>query len=767
MININRTYLSITMMSVLLCGASQAAIAQQAAVDAQNSGDIIVTARMRSEALQNVPASLSVFSSKQIENAKIERPGDYIALTPNVTFSTAQDAGTTYLTVRGISQVPNGETPVAISVDGVLQTSAFQFNEELFDIQQIEVLKGPQGALYGRNAIAGAINITTKPVTNDYEGRVAFGYGNGQATRAEGSVSGPIIKDKLLFRAGVSYRDADGWITNRFLDRKVDDFRNIGADLKLIYEATPDLTFDLRGHYGRITGGAAYFVRSSNAAQQGVVITDAHGVANTVIAPTSNNLGYNKRLLKNVSFKIDYDTGFGRLSSITAYDAIDLLTTFDGYDYSDNQNCFELTSPLSTPYACANPQITFGGLNGGTPFFTAPFNTTFQRYRQRNFSQELRFTSPSDQPLRYIAGLYFLQRKRDLVTATQEDKGFGIVPELDFDPATANQTRAYFEEHNNDKAYAAFAQANYDVTKTIELSAAIRYDTDHRRQTDPRPDIYRLDGLGRPITGPRTRKQNFDAWQPKFTINYRPLRTFSIYANYAKGFRSGGFNAAGTELDPSTGAKVADPIFKKEMSETYEVGFKSELLDRALSISGALFQTDAKNLQVFNFNGVVNAQVVNNIDKARIKGAELEVQARLPEGFALFGGLGYTDTNIRKYDANPTTVGNQLPNTTKFKTNMSLQYTRDIGTSELLIRGDWEHRGKTYFHEGGTPIGIPIRDPLDLFNGQVRLTLASGWSASLWGKNLSNKKYYDKVVVPDYNFQARPRSYGIDITKTF
>ena len=767
MIAIGKRSISGIAVTVLLCGVSQIAVAQEVTQDAHGPDDIVVTARMRSESLQNVPASISVFTVKDIENAKIDRPGDFVALTPNVTFSTAQDAGTTYLTVRGISQVPNGETPVAISVDGVLQTSAFQFNEELFDIQQIEVLKGPQGALYGRNAIAGAINITTRPVTNDYEGHVVFGYGNGNATRAEGSISGPIVKDKLLFRASVSHRDADGWITNTFLDRKVDNFRNLGADLKLIYTPSPDLTFDLRGHYGRITGGAAYFVRSSNAAEQGITITDAHGVANTVIAPTSNNLGYNKRLMKDVSLKIAYDTGAGVLSSITAFDAIDLLTTFDGYDYSDNQNCFELTSPLSTPYACANPQITFGGLNGGTPFFTAPFNTTFQRYRQRNFSQELRFTSPSNQPLRYIAGLYFLHRDRDLVTATQEDKGFGIIPYLDFDPATPNQTRAYFEENNHDSAYAAFAQANYDVTKTIELSAAIRYDRDHREQTDPRPDIYRLDGLGRPITGPRTRKQSFDSWQPKFTINYRPLRTLSFYANYAKGFRSGGFNAAGTELDPYTGAKVADPVFKKEVSTTYEVGFKSEWLDRRLSLSGDLFQTDADNLQVFNFNGVVNAQVVNNIDKARIKGIEFELHARPFSGFDIFGGLGYTDAKIRQYSANPVTVGNQLPNTTKFKTNLTLQYTYAIGSSELMIRGDWEHRGKTYFHEGGTAIGVPIRDPLDLFNGQIKLTLANGWGASLWGKNISNKRYYDKVVVPDYNFQARPRSYGIDISKAF
>ncbi|MBV5273438.1 MAG: TonB-dependent receptor, partial [Lamprocystis purpurea] len=156
------------------------------------------------------------------------------------------------------------------------------------------------------------------------------------------------------------------------------------------------------------------------------------------------------------------------------------------------------------------------------------------------------------------------------------------------------------------------------------------------------------------------------------------------------------------------------------------------------------------------------------IDKARITGAELEFRALLPAGFELIGGVGYLDSEILRYDASPITEGNQLPNITKFKSNVSLQYSADLGGGlDLLVRGDWEHRGKTYFHEGGTAIGVPVRDALDLFNGQIRLNLDGGWSASLWGKNLSNKRYYDKVVVPDYNFQARPRSFGIDVIKTF
>lgn len=140
---------------------------------------------------------------------------------------------------------------------------------------------------------------------------------------------------------------------------------------------------------------------------------------------------------------------------------------------------------------------------------------------------------------------------------------------------------------------------------------------------------------------------------------------------------------------------------------------------------------------------------MNNIDKARITGAEFEFRALLPAGFELMGGVGYIDSEIRQYDVSPATVGNQLPNITKFKSNLSLQYSADIGDGVgLLVRGDWEHRGKTYFHEGGTAIGVPIRDALDLFNGQIRISLDSGWSASLWGKNLSNKNTTIRWLCP-------------------
>jgi iron complex outermembrane receptor protein len=757
----------------LLTAQAASAAEQAAPAGAADSGEditeIIVTSRLRAERLQDVPVSVSVFTEQAIRDAGIRRPADFIALTPNVTVAEAQDVGNVAIVVRGIGQIRNGETPVAVSIDGVLQASPLQFNQDLFDVQQIEVLKGPQGALYGRNAIAGAINITTKRPTDTFEGTAEIGFGNGEQRSLLASVSGPLAGDRVVFRAAIQHKEAGGWITNSFLDKKVDDYENQTGVLRIDANLTDRLRLDARVAHGTVEGGAAYFVVASNANRNGATpFTTAKQIANHVIAPSSNNLGSNDRNTTDLSLKLDYDLAGGVLSSISSLSRVDNVVTFDGFDYSDNTQCVEFSSPLNVPYACATPQFTIGGLEGGTPFFTQAFNTTFQDYELKNFSQEIRFTSRADSRWRYIVGAYYLKRDRDLTTATQEDRGFGIIPKLDFDPATANQTRSYFAEVNRDKAYAVFGQLNIDLTSMLELGLALRYDEDKRHQTDPRPDAYRVDGFGLPIVGPRSKSEKFSQLQPKVTLAWKPSRELTVYGSVASGFRSGGFNAPGTEVSPFTGEPIADPVYKKETSQNYEIGIKSQLLDRRLTVNAAVFRTDAKDLQVFNFNGAVNAQVVNNVDKVVINGAELEITALATDWLTLFGGVGYSDAEIKRYEDNPAAVGNQVPYNTKLKFTVGAQVRRELvaGLSGVA-RVDLEHRGKTYFHEGGHPIGIPVRDPVDLLGARLGIETKDGWSVMLWGRNLTDEKYYEEVVVPDFAFQARPRSYGVDVRKSF
>src|SRR5690349_8080161 len=187
----------------------QPAPAQSSAQTAGGLEEVVVTARKRDESFRDVPMTVSVFTAQQIESAGIERPADYIALVPNMTLVETQNAGNAFVVVRGISQARNSESSVAVLVDGVLETNPAEFNQELFDIAQIEVLKGPQGAVYGRNAIGGAIIIRTADPGDEFGGRVKLGYGNGSAVRAQAGIAGP-LGDIFKYRASLSYYDTDG-----------------------------------------------------------------------------------------------------------------------------------------------------------------------------------------------------------------------------------------------------------------------------------------------------------------------------------------------------------------------------------------------------------------------------------------------------------------------------------------------------------------------------------------------------------------------------
>src|SRR5690606_9923128 len=194
----------------ILAAVSGTALAQSGALE-----EVVVTARRRAESFQDVPVTITAFGEEDIQAAGIERPQDFISLTPNVTLVETQNQGTSFITIRGISQARNSEPSVAVLVDGVLMSNPAQFTQELFDVQQIEVLKGAQGAVYGRNAIGGAIVITTREPGDEFEGRARLGYDDGPGVTAQIMGSGPIgDSETLKYHAALSHYDTDGWIEN-------------------------------------------------------------------------------------------------------------------------------------------------------------------------------------------------------------------------------------------------------------------------------------------------------------------------------------------------------------------------------------------------------------------------------------------------------------------------------------------------------------------------------------------------------------------------
>src|SRR6266850_648946 len=221
--------------------------------------EIVVTARKRDESFRDVPVTINVFTESMIQSAGIQKPADFIALVPNMTLVETQNAGNAFVVVRGVSQARNSEPSVAVLVDGVLETNPAEFNQELFDIKQIEVLKGPQGALYGRSAIGGAIIIRTKDPSDELEGAVKVGFGNGSAKHAQIGVSGPMT-GSIKYRASVNYYDTDGYLPSTFLGGKADPATDYSGRFRLIGTPSDAFKWDFRLAADRLETRALYFV---------------------------------------------------------------------------------------------------------------------------------------------------------------------------------------------------------------------------------------------------------------------------------------------------------------------------------------------------------------------------------------------------------------------------------------------------------------------------------------------------------------------------
>ncbi|MBO9375879.1 TonB-dependent receptor [Sphingomonas histidinilytica] len=475
-----------------------AAFAQDAAdgADPAEGNDIVVTARQRSESLQQVPDSITVFSARTIDEAGIRSIDDVTALMPNISLVDSQDAGTVAINIRGIGQVRNGEAPVALVVDGVQMTSTDMIKQALLDLDQIEVLKGPQGALYGRNAIGGAINITTKRPTNELQGRVSVDYANGDDRRLSGTLSGALVPDRLLFRVAGDYRKFDGVFHNVTLDRKVDFVEDLNLRGRLIFTPTERLTVDLRGSYGDLKAGASWYIPLPD------------GQPNNTSVPIQNDfLGRSPRTVKDGSLKVDYEFDPFTLSSISAFNSTKI-------DLSEDLDWF--------------PQSILGA-------------TQLRRYE--SFTQEFRLASPSAQKLRWTAGAYLLDARRrvDTVVLISPDPTASKLPQSAYIPLPAARAT------EDILTKAAYAQLNYSVTDAIELTGALRYDHDRREQTN------------RLVPGPK-RKANFDEWQPKVSIKYSPTPDTMVYATAARGFRSGGFNPPNAVFPAIYKPEVADTL---------------------------------------------------------------------------------------------------------------------------------------------------------------------------------------------------------------
>jgi iron complex outermembrane receptor protein len=711
--------------------------------------EIIVTARQREERIEDVPVSITAFTATEIRSAGIERPTDFIALTPGVSQVQTAEAGDLQVNIRGINTGRDAETNFALVIDGVLQTNPNALNQELSGVTQIEVLKGPQGALYGRNALAGALIMTTRKPTDELKAEVTAGYGSDNSYKGSVYFGGP-LGESVRGSLAAYTRHTDGQWENlkNDCDDCVDKFEETGISGRLLFQLAGG-ELDFKAKYSELESGAINFNGS-------VALPDAAaflGIDALYEDPNAHNFRYinninpqNEQENVNLSLKGDWDVGFATLTGYVAWNDQTNFFLTDGasdafflYAFDDTcraTNDSNLTDPgYEAPFFGVPSDLWFTPEGGGAAGFLPPYGPStcggyqYQQRDQQDLSVELRLTSPGDQRLRWVAGAYFADIDRHVVVSQGSDlqQGFrttGFVP-----AGGPNPTDLLYDDDFNSQVFAVFGQIAYDVVDNLEVALALRFDSEDREVSNNVPTC--ADGGDRcfaqtpnfgagwgflvPLpyyinpayqtnpalatSGIPDRSKKFEQLQPKVSVNWNLTDSFAVFASYGYGFRSGGFNSSGSsatadvwygalELDDGTPnlTEVGDQ-YDKEVSKAAELGFKSYFLDRSVSLNAAVYHTTVDDMQFFNFfaGPFGLLRVVTNIDEVTIQGVELDARWQVNDNFAVFGGYAYTDGEIDEYRGRPYTRGNEVPYAPEYTGNLGAEVKFPMGDALELV----------------------------------------------------------------------------------
>jgi iron complex outermembrane recepter protein len=743
---------------VLASGAALGAIALSAPAIAQDAPDtvaaaeddnaIIVTARRQSESLADVPAAITVFGADAIAKTGVQRADDFVQLTPGVTIVTGTaEAGDTQINIRGINGARDAESSVALVVDGILKTNTAQLNQNQGTLRQIEILKGPQGALYGRNAAAGAIVIQTLKPGDELEGGVTLRAAQDSTYLATGFVSVPVSETAGFVVSG-NYSATDGFFRNRFLNnsKTIDDQEIWSIDGRFVAELGPNTELDVKARYADLTGASINFNASFHlpnfAAVDPAFFED---VNEHPFGFYSNIRPTNDQTTFEASAKVEHEFESMTLTAWALYSDVDQSLTADGTS-ADFARFLDFTGTATGDLARANAAcfgstaaLTGFPLNDPTfigqipvPFIFAPANgstfgpyspttcdgTQYQIRQQTDISGEIRLASNGDGPFNWQVGAYYLHIDREVGVSLGADLGNGVTRQLYNAPGSANPTTQLYNDAFKTDVYALFASADWDVSDRFNISLAGRYDIEDRSVSslvpavrDPitggpiNPGQQVIAGVVQPIAD---QSETFRQFQPKISLRYEVSDNANLYANWGIGFKSGGFNNQGSAaiVDQAFNQFIGTDVlindqYRKEVSSAFEAGIKGSLLDGKVTYDLAGYYTNIEDMQFFEFfvGGFGLLRVVSNIDEVEIYGGEFNLTAEIIEGWTVFGSANVTESEIKENASRPVTVGNKSPYTADYTLNFGTQLEVPMTSSmDFVTRADYRITGPTWFH---------------------------------------------------------------------
>ncbi|MEE4338706.1 TonB-dependent receptor [Erythrobacter sp.] len=730
----------------LLCAAPAMAQDSEAErAEAEEPGAIIVTARRQSETLSEVPAAVTVFTAETLQRTGIERADEFVQLTPGVTIVTGTaEAGDTQINIRGINGARDAESSVALVVDGILKTNTAQLNQDQGTLRQIEILKGPQGALYGRNAAAGAIVIQTVKPGDILEGSVLVSAAEDNTYRANGYISTPIGESAGLVLSG-SYFHTDGFFFNRFLDGDFVDNQEIwSVDGRFVADLGPRTELDIKARYADLDGASIAYNTSFHLPNfAGVDPAFYEDVNEHPFDFYGNIRPINTQETFEVSAKIEHEFDFATLTAWALYSDVDQFLVADGTSADFARFTFPGATPASVAAsnACftSTAELTGFPLNAPTfigqtpvPFIFDPATgstfgafspttcdgTQLQVRNQSDISGEIRLASNGDGPLEWQVGAYYLHIDREVGVSIGADLGQGVIPQLYNGPDTINPTSQLYNDAFDTDVYAAFASLDYEVSDRFEIGLAGRYDIEERRATSLVPAVFDpftggpinpgqqvVNGVIQPLPD---QQETFRQFQPKVSLRYELSDDVNLYANWGIGFKSGGFNNQGSAaivdqaFNQFIGTNVLiEDVYDKEVSSAFEAGIKGSALGGRLTFDVAGYYTQVDDMQFFEFfvGGFGLLRVVSNIDEVELYGAEANLAFEIIDGWDIFGSANVTESEIKANSSRPSTIGNESPYTADYTVNIGTQVVQPITDAiDFVVRADYRLTGPTWFH---------------------------------------------------------------------
>lgn len=719
--------------------------------------EVVVTATKREQSAQDVPGSISAIGGDAVRNAQIQDVRDLQGKAPSLSVEGAIGAVFPRFFIRGLGTNDfnaNTNTPVAIYHDEVYLNNAYLQGMPAFDLDRLEILRGPQGSLWGKNTTGGAIHFISKKPTYENTGYASLTAGNFGLLTTEAAFGGAIVDDLLAGRISIHNRNYDGHIKNEFDGGKLDSYRDTAVRAQLLYTPTDKFEALVNMHYRDYDGHSVVFRNlglhdndgNLVSAQPGYLGDDADNVEKANQDVTDP---YLDSVQKGLTLTLNWDLAIGSLVSITAYE--------EG----------------------ANGAL-FDDDTGILPTEESWFETEVEQ-----FSQEFRLSSDSDGAISWIIGMHYFEESLDSSTAyiNYPDGAFG-----EFGQNTQ------FELDN--ESIAVFGSVSWDLSEVLALDVGLRW-TDEEKAVDltgymftglaaSEPYEYQTAGTLFPDVGGPEFGRKSDSWDEvtgDVTLRYAVAEEVNLYGKYSRGFKAGNYNTAKIYVSDFVHFEDFETV-DPEILDAYELGLKGDFMDSRLRLNAALYYYDYTDLQVSQLmqggSGGFSV-IVSNAGEAEVKGFEVEMEFLAAENLLLRASVGYTDSEYTSdylVGATSGTVtnikGKPFAKVPEWTGMIAATYNFNLGDYAGRVSTDWSYKDEiaTSFKAIAEP-DRKFYTADGYWTGNARLALSSPddtYELALWVKNITD----EQEVLTSYEFfgiygavLSNPRTYGVTLSTSF